>query len=79
MVAAGVTGSGGTGSGVGVTSVMGGFSPTMAVLIFSPNSSHTTSSTSRISTSTTTGPRMLGALRRGASARRLRRFFTRPP
>ena len=65
-------------SGAGVTSSTGGFSPPMASLIWSPNTSHTTSSTSRASTSTITGPRMLGARRRDVSSRRLRRFFTRP-
>jgi len=46
------------------TLVMGGFSlPSMASLIRSPKMSHTTSTTRRISTTTATGPRMLGARR----------------
>ena len=70
-----------TGLSSGVfTSVTGGFSvPSMASLIRSPKMSHTTSTTRRISTTTATGPRMLGARRLLLSAvRRPRPLRTLP-
>ena len=66
--------------GPGCTSSMGGFSPVMVSLIWSPKMSHTTSAASSTSTTTTTGPKMLGARRlRFSWVRRPRDFFTRPP
>ena len=61
------------------TSVMGGFSPVMASLIWSPKISHTTSAASRIRTMTATGPRTLGVLRRRLSAARRPRLFRSLP
>ena len=59
------------------TSVMGGFSPVMASLIWSPKISHTTSAASRIRTTMATGPSTLGVLRLSA-ARRPRLFRSLP-